>query len=126
MYPQVAIARARKESDDTIRFLCGEMPASWPEGRYDLIVLSEIVYFLDAREIADVARLVRRDLSPGGLCLLVNWTGPNDLPSPAIRRLRISSVRSPTKRSCRTNPPATKTSVSTPFAKAYRANDRLI
>ena len=31
-------------------------------------------------EIADVASLTHAAMRPGGTCLLVNWTGPNDMP----------------------------------------------
>ena len=44
----------------------GEVPDDWPDGSYDLVVLSEILYFLSAPEIADLAALVARDTAPGG------------------------------------------------------------
>ncbi|MGB3739952.1 MAG: SAM-dependent methyltransferase [Pontixanthobacter sp.] len=77
---KVAIEKAREECAPSIRFIRGEMPAIWPQARYDLILLSEILYFLNAGEIARMADLVKRDLMADGICLLVNWTGPNDLP----------------------------------------------
>lgn len=57
-----------------------EVPCEWPEGAFDLIVFSEILYFLSREEISQVARLAWQSLSDDGTCLLVNWTGPNDLP----------------------------------------------
>lgn len=57
-----------------------EVPRDWPEGTFDLIVLSEVLYFLSAEEIAQVARFTWGSLADGGTCLLVNWTGPNKLP----------------------------------------------
>ena len=77
----VAVARARSRVGDgaPIRFRQAEIPREWPPGRFDLIVFSEVLYFMDAEEIASCARLARGALAPDGLCLLVNWTGPNDL-----------------------------------------------
>ena len=77
---QVAIDRARKTHGDIAHFVTGELPSDWPKGRYDLILLSEVLYFLDTIEIVKVVDLVVRDLAPGGWCLVVNWTGASDLP----------------------------------------------
>jgi|TARA_R100000049_G_C1957062_1_gene115514 SAM-dependent methyltransferase len=57
-----------------------EVPREWSEGTFDLIVLSEILYFLSREEISQIARLAWQSLTDDGVCLLVNWTGPNDLP----------------------------------------------
>ncbi|MBW3096407.1 SAM-dependent methyltransferase [Pseudohoeflea coraliihabitans] len=54
---------------------CAEVPAEWPAGAYDLIVLSEILYFLSEEEIAALAGRVTNDLKPGGLCVVVVWLG---------------------------------------------------
>jgi len=56
------------------------IPDEWPDGKFDLIVLSEVLYFLGSADIARTARRVATALSPGGLVLLVNWTGPTDTP----------------------------------------------
>lgn len=65
---------------DNVSLERAEVPRDWPDGTFDLIVLSEILYFLSADEVAQVARRTWESLSDGGACLLVNWTGPNDLP----------------------------------------------
>ena len=75
-----ALAQARTRRRGNVTLLQGELPAAWPQGSYDAILFSEILYFLDAAEIDLCAMFAVRDLSPGGHCLLVNWTGPNDLP----------------------------------------------
>ena len=54
----------------------------WPEGSFDLILLSEVLYFLSAADIAATAGLVRRSLLPGGVVLLVNWIGNPVPPQP--------------------------------------------
>lgn len=74
------LARQRLGRVDTIEFVAGEVPAYWPKGPFDAVILSEVLYFLSAEEIRSVSRLAQESLTADGLCLLVNWTGPNDLP----------------------------------------------
>lgn len=76
----IAIARERLSARDNVELRHAEVPGDWPQGQFDLIVLSEVLYFLASEEIAAVSRPARQSLSPGGWCLLVNWTGPSDLP----------------------------------------------
>ena len=76
----LAIARTKSASNETVVYRRAEVPRDWPDGSFDLIVLSEVLYFLSAEEIATVSRCAYEALRAGGLCLLVNWTGPNDLP----------------------------------------------
>ncbi len=78
----VAIGLARRAAGNApgLKFLLGEVPEDWPVGCYDLIVLSEVLYYLTAAEIATLARLVARDLDPGGHCVLVNWLGDTATP----------------------------------------------
>ena len=73
-------ARARLAGQPHVRVEAAELPGGWPPGAFDLIVLSELLYFLSAEEVAEVSRRAAASLAPGGHCLLVNWTGPNDLP----------------------------------------------
>ncbi len=61
------------------------IPAEWPPGTFepgtfDLIVLSEVLYFLGPEDLAATARLAAASLAPGGVALLVNWTGPTNSP----------------------------------------------
>ena len=76
----LAAARGRCGGLPGVEFRCMAVPGEWPEGRFDLIMLSEVVYYLDR---ADVARLVARiegALAPGGDLVLVHWTGATDYP----------------------------------------------
>jgi hypothetical protein len=43
-------------------------------------VLSEVVYYLDAGDVARLADRVRASVEPGGHLLLVHWTGTTDYP----------------------------------------------
>jgi SAM-dependent methyltransferase len=57
-----------------------EVPSEPIGGPFDLIMLSEVLYFLSPAEVEETSQLAARALTPGGQCVLVNWTGPNDLP----------------------------------------------
>ncbi len=74
------LARQRLVGSDCIEFVAAEVPSYWPDGQFDSVILSEVLYFLSVEEIRNVSRLARESLTDGGICLLVNWTGPNDLP----------------------------------------------
>ena len=74
------LAESRLADLDNVALVGAEVPREWPEGPFDLIVFSEVLYFLSSKEIAQVADLAWQSLAHDGVCLLVNWTGPTDLP----------------------------------------------
>ena len=76
----LARARARCAALPQVAFRCAHLPGDWPEGRFDLVVFSEVLYFLDAGDIARAAAACAASLLPGGTCVLVNWTGETDTP----------------------------------------------
>lgn len=76
----LALARARCAGLAQLRFERRVLPADWPSGAYDLIVLSEVLYYWDRPDLDRVAALVGRDLVPGGEVMLVHWTGDTDYP----------------------------------------------
>ena len=81
-FADAALAAAAKRCAglDNIEFEKMQLPAVWPAGRFDLIVLSEVLYFLSPDDVAQAARRTVASLAPGGHALLVNWTGANDAP----------------------------------------------
>jgi hypothetical protein len=56
------------------------VPEEWPEGIFDLMVFSEVLYYLDREALADVARRVPPALSKSGVILLVHYLGETDYP----------------------------------------------
>lgn len=74
---EVALAEARRRNADrsNITYVRGELPQDWPEGEFDLIVVSEVLYFLTCREIVELAGRVGRALTPRGDCIVVNYRG---------------------------------------------------
>jgi SAM-dependent methyltransferase len=79
---EAALATARRRCGGLpgVRIERLRVPDQWPDGTFDLIVLSEVLYFLGPADVARTARRVAAALSPGGSALLVNWTGPTDTP----------------------------------------------
>jgi SAM-dependent methyltransferase len=57
------------------------VPADWPPGTFDLIVFSEVLYYLDASDIRSTADLAMGALRPGGCLLLVHYLGLTDYPT---------------------------------------------
>ncbi|CAN7178200.1 bifunctional PIG-L family deacetylase/class I SAM-dependent methyltransferase [Arthrobacter sp. LjRoot78] len=52
------------------------VPQHWPEGRFDLAVVSETGYYLTAEELAELFARVQGSLNPGGTLLLCHWRHP--------------------------------------------------
>ena len=68
-------ARTTCADQPWVRFQQMQVPADWPDGTFDLIVMSEVLYFLSKQDIAKVIDRVRACLDATGLVLLVNWRG---------------------------------------------------
>ena len=75
-------ARARCCELPQVQFERMAVPEVWPGRRFDLILLSEVLYFLSPKDIAATAGHVRRSLLPGGTVLLVNWICNPEPPQP--------------------------------------------
>ena len=76
------LAEAREACADQtwVRFERMQVPQEWPDGTFDLIMLSEILYFLSPTDIVSVADRTARSLAPDGVVLLVNWQGQSGDP----------------------------------------------
>ena len=68
-------ARARNFASPRIRFARMRLPETSPTGPFDLIVLSEVLYYFSAEDRRRVADWAKGELRPGGLALLVHWLG---------------------------------------------------
>ncbi|GJD95775.1 class I SAM-dependent DNA methyltransferase [Methylobacterium iners] len=73
-------ARRRCADQPQVRFARTAVPGAWPEGRFDLILISEVIYFLDQDDLAALARRIAEFLEPGGDLVLVHWLGETDYP----------------------------------------------
>lgn len=81
LVPEVAErARRRLVGQPHVTVDCAAFPAWWPDEPIDLLVLSEIAYYLSepGREVAGAE--LRRRVAPGGDVLAVHYTGETDYP----------------------------------------------
>src|SRR5262249_49893343 len=74
------VAAERCHGFPNVKFEKRNVPADWPRGTFDLIVLSEIIYYLDPADVSRLADRVRDSVDPGGQVLLVHWLGSTDYP----------------------------------------------
>jgi trans-aconitate methyltransferase len=56
------------------------IPHEWPAQTFDLMLFSEVLYFLSLDDIAETADHSITSLQSGGTVLLVHWTGETDYP----------------------------------------------
>ena len=52
------------------------VPQDWPDGSFDLIVVSEVGYYLAPGELAELFARVESSLLPGGTLVLCHWRHP--------------------------------------------------
>jgi SAM-dependent methyltransferase len=55
------------------RALLGAIPEDLPEGRYDLVVASETLYYLHAAALAQTLEMLEGRLASGGRLVCVHW-----------------------------------------------------
>jgi SAM-dependent methyltransferase len=72
----VAAARSRAAGLPGVRVERLVIPGEWPPGAFDLIVLSELLYYLDDADLGQVLGLGIGSLRPGGQILAVHWRHP--------------------------------------------------
>src|ERR1700722_11034884 len=79
---QTPLAEARRRCADLpgVRFEQMFVPEQWPDGAFELILLSEVVYYLSRDDVGRLAARVSNSLAKGGTVILVHWTGPTDYP----------------------------------------------
>lgn len=76
----LAEARRRCADRPNVRFEQIFAPEQWPDGAFDLILMSEVVYYMDEQDVARLASRAARTLAPNGDIVLVHWTGATDYP----------------------------------------------
>ncbi len=90
----VAAARERCRDLPQVRFDCVAFPREKPAAAsFDLVLLSEVVYYWSDADIVAVGSWLRTQLPYGARLLLVHWTGATDYPQTgddAVAKLRAS------------------------------------
>jgi SAM-dependent methyltransferase len=93
----LAEAARRTRHLHNITFRRAVVPQQMPWGQFDLIVVSELIYYLRAHQLRRLADQLLNRLAPGGIIVLLNHRGPFDdasvLPSLAHRDLRRRFAR---------------------------------
>lgn len=69
----VQIARLRLAAIGHVRVECLTMPDDWPAGRFDLIVVSEIAYYLGKAGCEELAALATAALEADGTLVCCHW-----------------------------------------------------
>ena len=79
---EAALSSARVICADrsNVEFERRRVPDYWPAHRFDLIVFSEVLYYLNHEDICRVADRACASLIPGGVIVMVHWTGGTDYP----------------------------------------------
>lgn len=72
----VSLARARLAALEHVEVVQAHLPNDWPVGQFDLIVISELGYFLGADALDAIAEKTRTSLLPGGTVLACHWRRP--------------------------------------------------
>lgn len=102
----IALAEAARANADLghVTFRQATLPRDFPEGSFDLVVLSEVLYYLSRADLDAVAALCTGALSPRGSIVLCHWLGATDYPlsgdeaadafiAAAAPRWRVAAVR---------------------------------
>jgi hypothetical protein len=77
-----AVEQAKKRVGNlaNVTVLNMRAPEEMPEGAFDLIVLSEVLYFLSRDDHRAVTDYVLKSIANSGTCILVNYLGDTESP----------------------------------------------
>ncbi|UFN46901.1 class I SAM-dependent methyltransferase [Roseomonas sp. OT10] len=79
----LAQARQRNAELPQVEIRQAVLPGDWPQGEaFDLILLSELLYFFSREDVAALAGLCLGSLRPGGDVVLVHWLPEAEPPYP--------------------------------------------
>ena len=73
---RAAVRLAQDRLGDAADVRVMAVPHDWPEGRFDLVVVAEIGYFLSPAELEGLVQRVISCLSPDGVVVLCHWRHP--------------------------------------------------
>ncbi len=74
----VALARGRLLGFAHAQVQQSRLPEQWPQGQFELIVLSELCYYLDADDLGALIDRALTSLAPNGQVLACHWRPPID------------------------------------------------
>jgi predicted TPR repeat methyltransferase len=76
-------ARRRCAQNTNIDFILVEKMTDGIDGVFDLMLLSEVIYFWDDRDLNSVALAIKDHLRVGGRLVMIHWLGETDYPRSA-------------------------------------------
>jgi SAM-dependent methyltransferase len=79
---RIAVERAQRRlaAHPNVRVERRTLPREMPDGPFDLIVCSDVLYYLPARRLRRTLRLLPRRLAPQGSIVSLHWLGEHGLP----------------------------------------------
>lgn len=72
----VAVTRRRVGDRRNVTVSEGRIPADWPDDTFDAVVLSEVLYYLEERDVWACLDLAAASTSPGGELVAVHFREP--------------------------------------------------
>lgn len=75
-----ALEAARRDAPSNVTFEECVLPQNFPDGPFDLIVLSEVLYYFSKPDLLSVAEKCCSALDPDGEMILCHWLGETDYP----------------------------------------------
>lgn len=73
-------ARARLTGLDHVEVAKLLLPQQWPDGPWDLVVMSEIAYYFDAGDLGQLLDRAAATMVAGATLIAIHWRGPTDYP----------------------------------------------
>jgi LmbE family N-acetylglucosaminyl deacetylase/protein-L-isoaspartate O-methyltransferase len=68
------VAKKRLADETKVTFRVAAIPDSFPEGMFDLIVMSEVGYYLSLKDLKKTITQIEQQLNIGGTLIIVHWT----------------------------------------------------
>ena len=72
----VQLAQNRLKHLAHVHVLQQQIPVQWPQQKFDLIVISEIAYYLSHSELLQLSKLAEQSLTAQGMILCCHWRYP--------------------------------------------------
>lgn len=90
----LAEARRRTAAFPQVEVVRGRVPEDWPRGaRFDLILLSEVLYYFVVPDLVALAPIVAEALEPRGHLVLVHWLPVAEPPYPLTGEKAVTAFR---------------------------------
>lgn len=95
-----AALRVARANRNDVRWVRGVVPRDVPDGEFDVVVLSEVGYFLDGVDLLATLRAMRRRVRRGGELVVANWRGPTEdvpLNGPTVQQQAVAMLDLPVR-----------------------------